>query len=201
MAMNERPITGHLILIMAPSGSGKSVLISHLRETLPELYFAVSCTTRDMRPGENEAETYYFIGEEVFDEKIKEGALLEWTEFSGNRYGTLVSEVLEPMKAGKVVVREVELQGILAIKEIIPAERRTVVYIDAAPWEVLERRIVARAPLSEEHRTLRRERYTEESKWKAFADIIIMNDEGHLDEAKQALQKCVEGILARVTSR
>lgn len=193
--------TGHLILIMAPSGSGKSLLVTHLRETIPDLHFAVSCTTRDPRPDEKEGETYHFISEEAFEQKIKEGAFVEWAEFSGNRYGTLVSDILEPMTAGKVVVREVELQGILAIKEVIPAANRTVVYIDAGPWKILERRIRARAPMSVDNLASRKQRYLEESKWKAFADIIVENNEGRLAEAKQELQKCVEAILTRVSSK
>lgn len=185
---------------MAPSGSGKSLLITHLRENMPDLHFAVSCTTRNPRPDEKEGETYYFISEEAFEQKIKEGAFIEWAEFSGNRYGTLASEILTPMRAGRVVVREVELQGILAIRETIPAANRTVVYIDAGPWEILERRIRIRAPMSADHLASRRQRYLEESKWRAFADIIVENNEGRLEEAKQELQKYAEEVLTRVTS-
>jgi guanylate kinase len=199
--MNERPITGHLVLIMAPSGSGKSLLVDHLRQTIPSLYFAVSCTTRPPRPHEKEGETYYFVSKETFEEKIKKEAFVEWAEFSGNRYGTLVSEILAPIQAGKVVVREVELQGILAIREIIPKENRTVMYIEAGSWDILERRILARAPMSPEHLAARKLRWAEESKWKAFADIIITNKEGHLEEAKQELQACIERIVLRVASR
>ena len=193
-------MTGHLILIMAPSGSGKGLLLSHVRESVPGLHFAVSCTTRKPRPDEKEGETYYFVSEESFAEKVKDGAFLEWAEFSGNRYGTLVSEIVETMKAGSIVVREVELQGILAIKEIISKENRTVIYIDAGPWKILERRICARAPISTEHLALRKLRYTEESKWRMFADIIVKNEDGHLEEAKQELQKHVEQIMMSVQS-
>lgn len=192
---------GHLILITAPSGSGKSLLITHLRETVPDAYFAVSCTTRDPRPDEKEGENYYFISTKAFEKKIQEGVFLEWAEFSGNRYGTLVSEILEPLTAGRVVVREVELQGVLAIKELIPQVYCTIIYIDAGPWEMLERRILARAPMLPEHLTLRRLRYVEESKWRAFADIIIENNEGRLDEAKKELQKLVEDILVQTASK
>jgi guanylate kinase len=186
---------------MSPSGGGKSILVSHLRETVPSLYFAVSCTTRPPRPDEKEGETYYFISNEAFDERVREGAFVEWAEFSGNRYGTLVSEILEPMKAGKIVLREVELQGVLALKEIIPQEDRTIIYIDAGPWELLERRILARAPIPAEHLALRKLRYAEESKWQAFADIIVKNEEGRLEEAKQALQKRVEEIIKKVVTK
>lgn len=199
--MDEHFITGHLILIMAPSGSGKGLLVDHLRETMPGLYFAVSCTTREPRPDEKEGETYHFITREAFDQKIKESAFLEWAEFSGNRYGTLVSEILTPLRVGRVVVREVELQGILAIKEIIPEALRTIIYIDGGPWEILEKRALARAPMSVAHLALRKLRYVEESKWRVFADIVIENNEGRLAEAKQELQKCVEQIVINIASK
>lgn len=197
--MDPSSLSGHLVAIMAPSGSGKSILIRYLRETLPRLKFAVSCTTREPRPDEKEGETYYFVSQAVFEQKIRDGAFLEWAEFSGNRYGTLVSEIVKPMKEGRVVVREAELQGILAIREIIPSPNRTIVYIDAGPWDVLEKRIVSRAPISPEHLALRRERYVEELKWRNFADVIIENVPGRLEETKEALRVFVAGVLERIT--
>ena len=189
----DNEITGHLILIMAPSGSGKGMLLKHLRDTLGEkIYFAVSCTTRDPRPDEVIGEVYQFVSQDEFEQKVAEGAFLEWAEFSGHHYGTLKDEILTPLKKGRVVVREVELQGILALREIIPAEHRTIIYIEAGSWEVLKRRIRKRAPISEEHLELRHQRYQEESKWKEFADVIIENNEGRLDEAKKEIEKLVE---------
>lgn len=193
-------IRGHLILIMAPSGSGKGLLINHIKQTVPDVHFAISCTTRDPRPGERDGEAYYFISKDEFTQRIKDDQFLEWAEFSGNCYGTLKSEILDPLRAGKIVLREVELQGILAIRELIPDEHRTIVYIDAGPWEILERRIIARAPMSDEHLRLREERYLEESKWKAFADVVIENNEGRLDDAKKELQKFIEQRLATITT-
>ena len=195
MGMDD--ITGHLVLVMAPSGSGKGSLLAHARQTFPELYFAVSCTTRLRRPGERDGETYYFLSDVAFDEKVRAGEFLEWAAFGGARYGTLFSEIVEPLYAGKVVIGEVELQGILALKEKIPATHRTIVYVDAGAWDALERRILARAPIAPEHLALRKERYRAESQWKAFADIVIENRDGRLCEAQQAFQELLAGILAR----
>mgnify|MGYP005849090773 CR=1 FL=1 len=191
----EIDLKGHLILIMAPSGSGKGLLIDHIRTNVPEVYLAISCTTRNPRPGEVDGEVYYFLTEAEFEEKIQNDEFLEWAEFSGNKYGTLKSEILEPMREGKVVLREVELQGILAIRELIPKSKRTIVYIEAGSWEVLQERIVKRAPISEEHLKMRQERYLEESKWKAFADKVIENNEGRLEEAKQELEDLIKIYL------
>lgn len=198
--MNESQITGHLILIMAPSGSGKGVLLTYLREQFPRLHFAVSCTTRDPRPGEQEGEVYHFLSNDEFDVRLVRGDFLEWAEFSGNRYGTLKSEILEPLRAGRVVIREIELQGVLAMRELLPEKHRTIFYVDAGEWEVLKKRITARAPMSDEHLALRKERFEAESKWKGYADVIIENKDGMLEEAKRAIAERVGEIFETVTN-
>ena len=188
-------MNGHLILIMAPSGSGKGVLIDHIKEKYPEIHFAVSCTTRDKRPGEVDGDVYHFLSLESFNQKIANEEFLEWAEFSGNRYGTLKSEIITPLQEGKIVLREVELQGIKSIQELIPKENRTVVYIDAGSWEMLKKRILARAPISDEHLELRHQRFIEESKWKEFADVVIRNEEGKLEDAKVQLETIIQQHL------
>lgn len=195
----EHQLTGHLILIMAPSGSGKGVLLAHLRETFPALHFAVSCTTREPRPGERDGEVYHFVSDDIFDAKVRAGEFLEWAEFSGKRYGTLKSEILEPLAQGRVVIREIELQGILSVRELIPEAQRTILYVDAGAWDTLKRRIEARAPISAEHLALRKERFEAESKWKEYADVIIENKDNMLAEAKRELEKCVREIFKQVT--
>jgi guanylate kinase len=194
--MNGQALSGHLILIMAPSGSGKGMLLQHLRDTFGNtVHFAVSCTTREPRPNEIMGQVYHFVDREEFERLRARGDFLEWAEFSGNLYGTLKSEILQPLRKGKVVIREVELQGIRSMQELIPKERRTIVYVDAGPWDVLRKRIEARAPISEEHLRLRHERYKEESQWKAFADVIIKNEDGKLDDARAELEALVRGYL------
>ncbi len=197
--MLTKPITGHLILIMAPSGSGKGLLIKHLRDTLTHARFPVSCTTRTMRPGETEGEMYYFITREDFEQRIKDDLFLEWAEFGGDLYGTLKSEILPPLEQGELVIREVELQGILAFREIIPREHYTVIYVEAGAWDVLCKRILARAPITDEQLELRRLRYLEESKAKVFADKIIENNENRLEDAKLELQHFIETISQKIS--
>ena len=197
--MIEQNVTGHLVLIMAPSGSGKGYLISRIKEHFADqIKFAVSCTSRSMRAGEKEGETYHFITREAFNEMIYAGEFLEWAEFSGNLYGTLKSEIMEPLKNGEVVVREVDLQGVLAIREIIPLDNRTVIFIDAGPWDLLKKRIIARAPISAEELEMRRQRYEEESASKPYADIILNNEEGHVEKAEAELKAIITNILEKV---
>src|SRR5690606_27732370 len=111
---------------------------SYVREHFRDkLVFAVSCTTRTPRPGEIEGETYYFLTPEAFQEKVEKGEFLEWAEFGGHKYGTLKSEIITPLRHGKVVLREVELQGVEALRALIPKQNRTVVFVDGGSWELL----------------------------------------------------------------
>jgi guanylate kinase len=117
---------------------------------------------------------------------------LEWAEYSGNFYGTPREEIVKPLREGKVVVREVELQGVLAIREQIPPENRTIIFIDGGSWDVLRERIIARAPISVGELEQRRQRYLEEVSSKAFADIVLDNSED--DKVAVAKAKLVDII-------
>lgn len=189
-------ITGHLILVMGPTGSGKGSILTAVLEACPDVYFAVSCTTRAPRPGEVHGSDYYFITREEFDRRIEAHEFLEWAEFGGNRYGTLKSEVTERLIDGQIIINEIELQGIESLKKIISADHRTVLYVEAGDWDVLQARALARAPMPNEELTRRLERYHEEVKAKPFADIIIENTEGRLEIAKTEAIKIVQNIIA-----
>lgn len=192
-------ITGHVILLMGPTGSGKGSLVKHVQEHFSDLYFTVSCTTREQRPGEVDGVSYYFISPEEFDQRVAKGLFLEWAEFSGNKYGTLKSEIVERLENGQVVLNEIELQGIKQLLEIIPQEHRTLVYIEAGSWEALKARALARAPMSEEHLELRYQRYLEEVKMKPYADVVIRNEDGQLEEAKKQMETLVQKIFEHVS--
>ncbi len=85
---------GKIIILVAPSGGGKSTMASRLLKDFDIIRFSVSATTRKPRKGEKEGVHYYFISHNEFDKKIKQGDFLEWEEFyNGSRYGTLRSDV------------------------------------------------------------------------------------------------------------
>lgn len=184
---------------MAPTGSGKGELVKYVKATFPEVYFSVSCTTRAMREGEAEGVNYYYLTREEFEGKIKNEEFLEWAEFGGNLYGTLKSEIVERLHDGKIVLNEIELQGVELLKPLIPEEHRTIIYIDAGGWEVSKRRALARGPMSEDELQLRYERYVKEAAAKPEADVVIENPDGKLDEAKAALGKVIADIINSTT--
>lgn len=187
---------GKFFLIIGPSGSGKGTLVNHLRENNHSLglVFPVSCTTRERRPREKEGETYYFVTREEFEKRIKRDEFLEWAEYGGNLYGTLKSEIVDPLKAGRCVLREVEIQGASSIIGLFDRKDLFVIYIDAGPWEKMEKRIRDRAPIDDHELELRRERFEEEITFKDKADLVIENYDGQAKKAQADLLREVERV-------
>lgn len=193
--------SGHLLLLTAPSGSGKKSLVDSVLATHRDIYFAKTITTRAIREGVEENPLYSFTSRTVFEEMIQNDEFIEWAEYSGNYYGTPKNEVIDPVLHGKVVFKEMELQGVLQIKTVIPEEKRTIVYVDGGPWEVLKKRITARAPISEEELEGRRVRYEAELQSKSEADIIISNHDGQLESAKARMEEIVNELVDQVQGK
>jgi guanylate kinase len=185
---------GKFVIVVGPSGSGKNTLIETVYATYPDIVRPVSCTTRAMRPGEQEGHMYHFVSEEEFTRRIDANEFLEWAQYGGHRYGTLKSEILPIIEAGKIAMRDVEIQGARQIKQILPADELTAIYIDAGSWEELERRIRARAPITEEELAKRKKRYEDEVMFKQDADFVIENPEGGLEKAKQDIDDVIASL-------
>ncbi len=181
----QSDIQGHAIIVMAPTGSGKGTLISHVLNVFPDIYTTVSCTTRKMRPGEVNGREYYFISPEEFDEKIQAGEFLEWAEYGLNRYGTLKNEILPHLVAGEIVILEIEVQGVEILHTLLPKAKMTVIYIEAGGWEVVMARALARDHIDEAELAKRYERYLAEVEFKNHADIVIDNSSADINKAKQ----------------
>ena len=106
-----------LIVLSAPSGGGKTTLCQKLLAARPNLARAVTCTTREPRPGEQDGVDYYFMDAASFLRRVQAGNFLEHATVYGNSYGTLKSEVLGKLRQGKDVVLNVDVQGAAAIRE------------------------------------------------------------------------------------
>lgn len=132
---------------------GKGTLIRELRKRVPEIELSVSATTRSPRPGEEDGVDYHFLGRGDFDERIEAGEFLEWAEYSGNRYGTLRSEVEGRTERGAPVVLEIEVQGARQVRETMPGAVR--IFIEPPDPDVLRTRLQGRGtddPLTIENR-------------------------------------------------
>lgn len=197
----EQQLPGHLVLILAPSGSGKRTLVEYVTAKFPDIYFAKTLTSRVPRQGAIENPTYQFVSREAFETLIHEHAFVEWAEYSGNYYGTPLHEFADNLAAGKLVVKEMELQGVEQIRKHFAPENVTVIYIDAGPWEDLQERIVNRAPISPEELELRRQHYEKEKKSMPEADIIINNSNGRLKEAREEFAAAFAEIRENIHSK
>ncbi len=119
-----------VFVITGPSGVGKGTLIARLLERVPGLELSVSATTREPREGEVDGRDYHFLTPEEFDRRIETEDFLEFATYSGNRYGTLRSEVRHRLDAGHSVVLEIEVQG---ARQVRAAMRESVQVFIAPP--------------------------------------------------------------------
>lgn len=112
--------TGQVIVISAPSGSGKGSVISGLLEKDKNLWLSVSTTSRKPRGNDIPGVTYNFVTKEEFEKLIQEGYFLEYTNYVGNYYGTPKNKILEKINEGIDVILEIEIEGATNIKKLIP---------------------------------------------------------------------------------
>lgn len=119
-----------VFVITGPSGVGKGTLIGKLLERVPDLELSISATTREPRAGEADGRDYHFLTLEEFDKRIEREDFIEFATYSGNRYGTLRSEVRNRLDEGHSVVLEIEVQG---ARQVRAAMRESVQVFIAPP--------------------------------------------------------------------
>jgi guanylate kinase len=180
-----------VFVITGQSGAGKGTLIRQLLDRFPELELAVSATTRERRPGEEDGREYWFLSSDEFARRVADGEFLEWVEYVGNRYGTLRSEVERISRGGRVPVLELETEGALRVKR---AEPQAVTIFVTAPLPELERRLRERATESsgeiEERLRVAKAQLDERDEF----DVVVEND--RLEVAVSELVALVERELA-----
>lgn len=111
---------GNLFVISAPSGSGKTTLVRRLLDTLDDVQFSTSFTTRSVRGSERDGIDYHFIAEESFRSKIEDGEFLEWAEVHGNLYGTSKIETEKIRAGGEDILMDVDVQGATQVRKAQP---------------------------------------------------------------------------------
>ncbi len=185
--MNKR---GVLLVISGPSGVGKGTVISKLFDMDDNLYFSVSATTRQPRPGEVNGVHYTFKTKEEFEKDIETGEMLEYAQFSGNYYGTPRSAVEKKLSQGKDVVLDIEIQGARNVKRLMP--EAVLVYILPPSIEELKRRLIGRNTETEEALEKRfKTAYTELHKAPEIYDYFIVND--MVENAAIKIEDILEG--------
>ncbi len=166
--------SGLLIVISGPSGVGKGTIISDLCRESPQIEVSVSTTTRSPRPQEEEGESYFFVSEPAFEEKISSGFFLEWANVYGHYYGTSREAVKEATEKGKDILLELDVQGGMQVKANMP--EAVLIFIAPPSLTELRRRITARGTEISEHIEKRMHIALQELKYYEEYDYIIINN-------------------------
>ena len=170
--------SGKAIIFSAPSGSGKTSLVKHLMQEVPNLGFSISACTRDKR-GRHEVHgrDYYFLSIEEFKNKIDQDAFVEWEEvYAGNFYGTLKEEVHRIWKEGKAVIFDVDVKGGLALKKYF-GDQALAIFVKVPSLEVLESRLNDRGTETEESLSRRIYKAKFEMTFEPQFDVTVLNDD------------------------
>jgi guanylate kinase len=146
---SEPAAPGLLLVLSAPSGAGKTTLAHRFRARHPDAVFSVSVTTRPPRGAERDGVDYHFVSPARFAELVAEGAFAEWAEVHGQRYGTLRSTVEEALRAGRIALFDIDVQGGAQLGRAFPGDAVTVFIVPPSAAE-LERRLRGRSTDSEE---------------------------------------------------
>lgn len=165
---------GKTFIISGPSGVGKSTVLSALLEKRKDLYFSVSATTREPRPGELDGIHYHFMDVESFRKWIAMDQFLEYAEYVGNFYGTPKRYVDEAMEAGRDVILDIEIQGAIQVTSKRPETVR--IFIAPPSWAELERRLTERGTDSKDKIQKRLLRAKVEFQTAHTYDYFVIND-------------------------
>ena len=183
---------GKVIIIVAPSGAGKTTLARRLLNDHPEIKFSVSATTRKRREGEEDGVHYHFLTDREFDNKIRSNCFLEWEYYSGNRYGTLQSEVDKLVESGYFPLLDIEVKGALNVQEIYGTDAVSV-FIKPPSLEILSERLKKRGSETDETLNKRLRRAEEELSFADRFDYAVINDD--LEAAYQKLKAIVKPFI------
>jgi guanylate kinase len=180
-----------VFVITGPSGVGKGTLIRGLLDRVPELELATSATTRPPRPGERDGVHYHFLTPEEFERRAAKGEFVEHATYSGNRYGTLSSELDRRLREGAPVVLEIEVEGARQVRRAMPEAEA--VFIAPPSREALRARLVGRGTddpdqVDERLRTAERELEAQSE-----FEHVVVND--RLEEATDGLVDIVRRAL------
>ena len=185
--MND--VTGKLIVISAPSGTGKTTVVKKLLEQNANLSASVSFTTRKIRENEKEGLDYFFVGEKTFENMIRNNDFLEHATVFGNFYGTERKSVSQNLEKGINVILEIDWQGAQQIKSRMPA--CVMIFLIPPSREVLLSRLKNRGTDSDQEIEYRFNQAVLDLEQSNMFDHVLVNDQ--LDKVVSEISLCVEG--------
>jgi guanylate kinase len=167
---------GLLLMVVAPSGVGKTSLTRRLVADHNDLHLSISATTREPRPGEHDGRDYHFVTHDAFKVMIQDDAFLEWAEVYGNHYGSPRGPIVEALERGESVLFDIDFQGAMKVNAQLPQDS-VLIYVLPPSLAEMSRRLHARSQDSEEVIAKRLARAKDEvAAWEQF-DYVILNDD------------------------
>ena len=167
---------GLLLMVVAPSGVGKTSLTRRLVADHNDLHLSISATTRSPRPGEHDGRDYHFVTHDKFQGMIGDDAFLEWAEVYGNHYGSPRGPIMEALDRGESVLFDIDFQGAMKVHAQLPDDS-VLIYVLPPSLAEMSRRLHARSQDSEEVIAKRLARAKDEvAAWERF-DYVILNDD------------------------
>ncbi len=188
----SKPTPGKVIVIVAPSGAGKTTIAQQLLKDYPKIKFSTSATTRNPRKGETNGEDYYFLSDEEFDQKINNEEFLEWEHYSGNRYGTLRSEVDKLVESGYFPLLDIEVKGALNVQRLYNSDAISI-FIEPPSMTELKDRLSKRGSETESSLQQRLKRAEMEMNYADRFDYSVVNDD--LEEAYTEVKNIIEPFI------
>ncbi|MBQ7578213.1 MAG: guanylate kinase [Synergistaceae bacterium] len=181
-------MTGKLFVLSGPSGVGKGTLRECALSNAKNLVYSISCTTREPREGETNGVEYRFISLQEFEQGILQNLFLEYARVHDHYYGTLKSDVINELNAGKNVLLEIDVQGALQVRAKIP--EAILIFIAPPSIKELENRLINRHTESQESLSLRLANAAKELELASQYDYVIVNAD--LSKASQKLRELIE---------
>jgi guanylate kinase len=180
-----------MIIVVGPSGVGKSTLVDKITAEFPILFDTVTCTTRAMRKGESEGQPYHFMTEERFRELIEQNYFVEWAPVHDKLYGTPKVQIDGAMAEGRIVIMDVDVQGARTFRAKYP--NSYAVFILPPSIDELRQRIKKRDKMDTKELDLRLENARRELAQATDYDAQIVNAD--FNQSYAQFKKIVEEIV------
>jgi len=193
------PTRSLLIVLSGPSGAGKDVILTKMKELGCPLEYITTITTRPQRANESDNVDYHFISIERFQEMISRKELLEWANVYGNWYGVPREAVKQALEKGQDVIVKVDIQGAATIKKILP--QAVFIFLMSPSMEELSSRLKQRHTESAFNLALRLKTAEEEIEKLPLFDYIILNKRGEIDLAVSDIKAIITAEKCRVIPR
>src|SRR5438105_13411921 len=193
------PEQGLLFVLSAPSGAGKDSVIKALQERGTDFYVVASVTTRAPRPGDSEGNPYHFVSQEQFMQMVKNDELIEYANVHGNWYGQPRQVIRDNLRAGRDVILKIDVQGAATVRRNVP--QAIFIFLVPSSLDELARRLATRQTETEEERLRRLADARKELMQQYWYAYVVVNRQGHLQEAVDQLRAIILAEHARTHPR